>query len=62
MRTNIMRARTGVNPSKGLGVDGWSVIEGEIEEGKEGISEGGKEIERERGGEGGRDGGSKGVR
>ena len=43
-------------------MDGWSVIEGEIEEGKEGISEGGKEVEREREGEGGRDRGSKGVR
>ena len=41
-------------------MDGWSVIEGEIEEGKEGISEGGKEVERER--EGGRDRGRKGVR
>ena len=29
-------------------MDGWTVIEGEIEEGKEGISEGGKEVERER--------------
>ena len=29
-------------------MDGWSVIEGEIEEGREGISEGGKEVERER--------------
>ena len=26
----------------------WSVIEGEIEAGREGISEGGKEVERER--------------
>ena len=40
--------RVGVNPSKGLGVDGWSVIEGEIKEGKEGISEGGREGGRER--------------
>ena len=31
-----------------MGVDGWSVIEGEIKEGREGISEGGKEVERER--------------
>ena len=29
-------------------MDGWTSIEGEIEEGKEGISEGGKEVERER--------------
>ena len=29
-------------------MDGWSVIKGEIEEGREGISEGGKEVERER--------------
>ena len=28
-------------------MDGWSVIEGEIEVGREGISEGGKEVERE---------------
>ena len=48
MRAPLWRVSAGVNPSKGLGVDGWSVIEGEIEEGKEGISEGGKEVERER--------------
>ena len=28
-------------------MDEWSVIEGEIEEGREGISEGRKEVERE---------------
>jgi hypothetical protein len=43
-------------------VDVWSVIEGEIEARREGISEGGKEVEREREGEGGRDKGSKRVR